>query len=103
VSSPEVVRRKYCGAASSPPEHALRVLDAHLLDGIGQDRSRLLHRHLRGAVHADDELVGLLAHADHPQPALDTLDGVGQRNLYLRVAEETVGRPELAHRALPEP
>ena len=83
------VRLKYCVTLSSPPVRMpLGVLNAHLLDRIDQDGLGFGHRIFGGMIHRLNQLIGLLAHAEHAQGRLGLLQITRQWNLHLVVAQK---------------
>ena len=102
-----VVERLVAGAAEvlggrriAAGEDRLGVLHAHLLHRVDEQPARLGHRGLGGAVHRHHQLVDFLRVAHAPRKPLAALEGFGQRNLDLRVAEETVRPAERRDRGV---
>ena len=81
----------------APGDDALRVLYGHVFHRLDEEYLRLRHRRLGCAVHGHDELVGVLAHAEAAHGALGPLRRFGQRDLDLRIAEETVDAAQVRH------
>ena len=78
-------------------QDALGIANRHLPDRIDEELPRLGHRRFRGAVHGEDQLVGVLAHADSAHHLLGAGQRIRQRDFHLRIAEEAVGATELRH------
>ena len=84
--APEVVG----GGGVAPGENSLRILYRHLPHRVREQLLRFRHGGLGGAVHRQDQLVGLPSHAKCAQAPFDALQGRRQRNLDLGISEVPV-------------
>ncbi|MPN43510.1 hypothetical protein SDC9_191070 [bioreactor metagenome] len=75
-------------------EDGLGILQRHPADGIGKDGQGFGDGVLRRMIHRFDQLIGLLAHAEHAQGRFGIIEIARQRNLHLLIAEETILLPQ---------
>jgi hypothetical protein len=80
-------------------EHGFRVLGGHFLHCVDEKLARLGNGGLGGAVHGDDELVGVAPQPEPPHELLGSRQRFGQRDFDLRIAEEAVAAAKRRNRA----
>ena len=72
----------------------------HFLHRIDQQRSRLWNSRFSGAVHGDDQLIGIFAGTEAPHRLLGARRRLRQRYAHLRVVEEAARPAERIDRGV---
>ena len=92
----EVLRRRIVAAR----QNSFGIGQTHLLQRLLQQHLALRHGGFGRAVHRGDELVQLIADAEHAHHAFGFRELRRQVDFHLGVLQETVGHAQLSHRAV---